>query len=148
MRITTVLTMSFLLIVVSACGDGSGSESDAIRRIVIAHELDEQGIQVDELIVRLLPDEFRADLWDGGRTVWLTGSAYQRQLREAEYFKVRDPERTYLLVQDIASAESPGEVSVGVVLYLGSGASTSKEITLHKTADSWEVSAQKASEVE
>lgn len=139
-----VLAISVLLVMVSACSWWGESESDAVRRAVIAHELDELGVQVDEVIIRLSPGEFRADFGHGSRIVWLVSPGYQRAYREGEYFRVRDPERSYLFVQDITFDRSYSQASVGVVLYPGSGQSTAKEITLQKMGDSWEVSSETA----
>lgn len=135
-----------LLVVVSACAGWGESESDAVRRAVIAYELDEQGVQVDELIIRLSPGEFRADFGHGSRNVWVVSPAYQRQYREEEYFGVRDPERSYLFVQDVTYDNSDQRARVEVALYLESGERTIKEITLDKKGDSWEISRERVLE--
>ncbi len=129
-----------LAIVLSGCVDWGESESDAVRRAVIAYELDTRGVRVDDLIVRLSPGDFRADFGRGSRIVWLVSPAYQRQYREQEYFRVRDPARAYLFVEDIVYDDSHNEASVRAVLYLRSGVLTAKEIALHREADSWVVS--------
>lgn len=148
LRIRTVLSIFLVLVVVSACAVWGESESDAIRRAVMTHELDERGLQVDDLIIRLSPGEFRADFGHGSRVVWLVSPEYQRQYIEGEYFRVHDPERSYLFVQNIAYNDSHDQVIVGVVLYLGSGQLTATEITLHKKADSWEVISERPLEAE
>jgi len=137
---TGIVPATFIVLVaVSACAGWGESESDAVRRAVIAHELDERDVQVDELIIRLSPGEFRADFGHESRIVWLVSPLYQRQYREGEYFGVRDPDRSYLFVQDITYDNSGIQANVGVVLYLGSGELITKEMTLHKKDDSWEV---------
>lgn len=128
-----------LVVVLSACSRWWDSESDAIRRTIIAHELDAAGIQVDELIIRLSPSEFRADFGHKTRIVWLVSPPYQRQYREGEYFRVRDPHLSYLFIQDISLDESQGEAQAGVVLYLANGQPTAKELILHKADGDWEV---------
>ncbi len=115
-----------------------------MRRAVVAHELDRRGLQVDELIIRLSPSEFRADFGQDSRIVWLVSPEYQRQYREEEYFKVRDPGRSYLFIQDVIYDGSHNQARVGVVLHLGRGEITTKEITLHKTSGFWEVSSERA----
>ena len=139
-RTAAVPAMFILPLLVSACAGWAQADSDAVRRAVIAHELDERGVQVDELIIRLSPGEFRADLGYGDRIVWLVSPPYQRQYREAEYFNVRGAERSYLFVQDITYDDSHNQASVGVVLYLTTGQLTTKEVTLHKKGGSWEIS--------
>jgi hypothetical protein len=139
LRAKTVASIFLLLVVVSACAVWGESESDAIRRAVITHELDDRGLPVDDLIIRLSPGEFRADFGHGSRVVWLVSPEYQRQYIEGEYFRVHDPERSYLFVQDIAYNDFHDQATVGFVLYLGSGQPAAREITLHKKADSWEV---------
>lgn len=142
-RSGTVPAAFILLVVVSACAAWGESESDAVRRAVIAHELDEQGARVDELIIRLSPGEFRADFGHSSRIVWLVSPAYQRQYREGEYFRVRDRERSYLFVQDITYEDSRDQAKVGVVLYLGNRDLVTKEITLHKNDNRWQVSSER-----
>lgn len=138
-----VLAVSVLLVMLSACSWWGESDSDAVRRAVIAHELDERGVQVDELIIRLSPGDFRADFGHGSRIVWLVSPGYQRVYREGEYFRVRDPERSYLFVQDITYDHSYTQASVRVVLYPASGDRATKEIALHKRGGSWEVSSER-----
>jgi hypothetical protein len=137
-----VVATCILVVALSACTGWGQSESDAVRRAVISHELDETGVQVDELIIRLSPGEFRADLGRGTRIVWLVSPGYQRKYVEAEYFRVRDPERSYLFLQDITYDESQDRATVEVVLYLGSGGPTTKELTLHKDGDSWQIGSE------
>lgn len=145
-RTRMMLAMFVLPVVVSACASWEESESDVIRRAVITHEVDVRGVQVDELIIRLSPGEFRADLGDESRIVWLVSPGYQRQYREGEFFKVRDPGRSYLFVQDITYGDSRRQAAVRIVLYLGSGQLTTKEIALHKEGNSWQVSSEQVLE--
>lgn len=135
-------------VALSACSGWLDSEKDAIRRAVIAHELEERGLRVDELIIRLSPGEFRADFGHGCRIVWLVSAQYERQHREGEYFRVLDPKLSYLFLQDVTIGVSQNRATVGVVLYLGSGQPTTKEIRLHKRNGAWEVSSQGALETE
>jgi hypothetical protein len=127
------------LLFLSGCAGWWNSERDAIRRAVVAHELDEQAREVDDIIVRLSPGEFRGDFGHGSRIVWLVSTAYERQYREAEYFRVRDPERSYLYIQDVSVDPSQNRATVGVVVPSGSGKPIAKEISLHKHNDTWEV---------
>lgn len=139
--------IAFALLVVSAtvssCAVWEESESDAIRRAVIAHELDEQGIQVDDLVIRLSPGEFRADFGHGSRMVWLVSPGYQRQYREGEYFATRDPKRSYLFVQDVSYEGSDDQARVGVVLYDGEGQPANRELTLRRIGGAWRVTSQR-----
>lgn len=134
----------FLLILLSACGGWWDSEKDAVRRAIIAHELDERGVQVYELIVRLSPTEFRADFGHGSRMVWLVSTRFDRQHRESEYFGHRDPSRSYLFVEDIRLNDSHDEATADVVLYLGDGQQVSKEITLRQEDGSWQVHSERS----
>ena len=147
LRSRAVSVTWILLLALSACTVWGESESDAVRRAVIAHELDERGVQVDDLIIRLSPGEFRADFGYATKIVWLVSPGYQRQYREGEYFKVRDPERSYLFVEDIAYGESHDQATVGVVLWLESGELTSKEITLRKEGNVWQIVSERMLEI-
>ncbi len=127
------------LLCLSGCAGWWNSERDAIRRAVVAHELDEQGRDVDDIIIRLSPGEFRGDFGHGSRIVWLVGTAYERQYREAEYFRVRDPGRSYVFIQDVSVDPSQNRATVGVVVSPRSGKPIAKEISLHKHDDTWEI---------
>jgi hypothetical protein len=146
-RSRAVSVTCVLLFALSACTVWGESESDAVRRAVVAHELDERGVQVDDLIIRLSPGDFRADSGHGTKIVWLVSPGYQRQYREGEYFRVRDPDRSYLFVQDIDYDEFHDQATVGVVLRLESGELTSKEINLHKEGNAWQVVSQRVLEI-
>jgi hypothetical protein len=128
-----------LLLLLSACSSWWDSESDAVRRAVIAYELDEPGIRVDDLVIRLSPSEFRADFGHQSRMVWLVSNALERQYREGEYFRLRDPERSYLFVQEVRYSDSAQVAMVRVVLHLVSQPLVTKDLTLHKTDAAWEV---------
>jgi hypothetical protein len=136
--VTVVLVTLPLLL--SACATWWNLERDTIRRAVVAYELDERRREVDDVIIRLSPGEFRADFGHGSRMVWLVSGAYDRAYREEEYFKVRDPERSYLFLQDVDVDPSQNRAIVAVVLYSGSGKPIEKEISLHKSNDNWEAS--------
>lgn len=135
--VTAALVTSLLFL--SGCAGWWNSERDAIRRAVAAYELDEQAREVDDIIVRLAPGEFRGDFGHGSRIVWLVSTAYERQYREAEYFRVRGRERSYLFIQDVSVDPSQNRATVGVVVSWGSGKPIAKEISFHKHNDTWEV---------
>lgn len=137
------LALVTLPLFLSACSQWWSSDRDAIRRAVVAHEVDEQGRVVDDVIVRLSPGEFRADLGHGSRMVWLVSAPYQIQYREDEYFEVRDRERSYVFVQDVDVESSRNRASVGVVLYSRSAKPIAKEISLHKENGNWEVTSER-----
>ena len=139
LRATRAGATFLLLVVVSGCAVWGESESDAIRYAIVRHELDRSGIRVDDLIIRLAPGEFRADFGRGSRIVWLVSTAYQRDHIEGEYFRVHDPKRSYLFVQDITYDGAHNQAVVTVVLHLGSGKPTAKELTLHNNDGTWEV---------
>lgn len=143
-RAGTAPATVLLLILLSACGGWWDSEKDAVRRAIIVHELDEQGVQVDDLILRLSPVEFRADLGHGSRMVWLVCTTLDRQYRESEYFRARDPSRSYLFVQDIRFNDSHDEATAEVILGLGGGQELRKEITLWKKNGSWQVHSERS----
>jgi hypothetical protein len=122
-----------------ACTSWWDSESDQVRRAVIAHELDEPGLHVDDIVIRLSPSEFRADFDHGSRMIWLVSNALERQYREGEYFRLRDPGRSYLFVQDIRYDGARRRAKVKTVLYAALGETLTKELTLDKTSSGWEV---------
>jgi hypothetical protein len=134
-----ILAAIGLLLLLSACASWGDSESDAVRRAVIAHELDEQGIQVDDLVIRLSPSELRADFGHQSRMVWLVANSLERQYREGEYFRLRDPERSYLFVQEVRYSDSAQVAMVRVVLYPVDQPLVTKDLTLRKTDTAWEV---------
>jgi hypothetical protein len=135
-----------LLLAVSACAAWWDSESDAVRRAVVAHELEKRGTSVDDLIVRLSPNEFRADFGHGAKMVWLVSSTLERQYREGEYFEFHDPERSYLFIQDVRYDSQRTQATVRVVVYEGSGAPRSKDLTVHKKDTAWQVVSETAVE--
>ena len=139
MKSCVAATLVTSLLCLSGCAGWWNSERDAVRRAVVAHELDEQAREVDDIIVRLSPGEFRGDFGHGSRIVWLVSTAYERQYREAEYFRVRDPGRSYLFIQDVSVDPSQTRATVGLVVSSSSGKPTAKEISLHKHNDAWEV---------
>jgi len=134
-----ILATLILLPQLSACASWWDSESDSVRRAVIAHEFDESGMQVDDLVIRLSPREFRADFGHDSRMVWLISNAFERPYREGEYFRLRDPERSYVFIQDVRYDESRSAATVTVVLGLVDQNPTTKDITLRKRASEWEV---------
>lgn len=135
-----------LLLAVSACAGWWDSESDAVRRAVVAYELDERGTKVDDLIVRLSPNEFRADFGHGARMVWLVSSTLERQYREGEYFEFHDPERSYLFIQEVRFDSQHIQATVRVVVYQGGGEPQGKDFTVHKKETAWEVVSETALE--
>jgi len=138
-RQVVILTILVLLPHLSACASWWDSESDSVRRTVIAHELDEAGARVDDLVIRLSPQEFRADFGRDSRMVWLVSNPIERLYREREYFRLRDPRRSYLFVQDVRYDESRSEATVTVVLGLVGHDPTAKDISLRQKAGEWEV---------
>lgn len=143
LKTSVVVASVAVLLLLPACTAWWDSERDAIRRAVVAHEIDAQGRELDDVIVRLSPGEFRADLGHGSKMVWLVSTALDRQHREDEYFRVRDPERSYLFVQDVNVDSSQERASVGIVVWPGSGKPISKELSLRKENQSWQVSSEK-----
>jgi hypothetical protein len=135
-----------LLLAVSACAGWWDSESDAVRRAVVAYELDERGTRVDDLIVRLSPNEFRADFGHGARMVWLVSSTLERQYREGEYFEFHDPQRSYLFIQEVRYDSQRTQATVRVVVYQGSGEPQGKDLTVDKKDAAWEVTSETAGE--
>jgi len=137
-----ILATLALLPQLSACASWWDSESDSVRRAVFAHELDEPGMQVDDLVIRLSPREFRADFGHDSRMVWLVSNAFERPYREGEYFRLRDPERSYLFIQDVRYDESHSAATVTVVIDLGEQNPTTKDVSLRKRPSEWEVVSQ------
>lgn len=138
-REIVILATLVLLAQLSACASWWDSESDSVRRAVIAHELDESGTRVDDLVIRLSPREFRADFGHDSRVVWLVSNPIERPYREREYFRLRDPERSYLFIQDVRYDESDNDATVTVVVGLAEQDPTTKDLTLRKQASEWEV---------
>ncbi len=125
------------------CASWWKSENELIRRAVIEHELDQSGLHVDDVIVRLSPGEFRADFGHGSRMVWLVSNPLQRRYREGEYFRLRDPERSYLFLQEIRYEESRARAKVTTVLDAASTGAVTKEVSLSRTATGWEVTSER-----
>jgi hypothetical protein len=134
-----ILMLAALLLLLSACVSWWDSESDAVRRAVIDHELDEPGIQVDDVVIRLSPSEPRTDFGHQSRMVWLVANTLERQYREGEYFRLRDPGRSYLFVQEVRHSDPSQMATVRVVLYQVDQPLVTKDLTLHKTDTAWEV---------
>ncbi len=132
-----------LLLGLVACASWWDSESDLVRSAVVAHELDESGLYVDDLIIRLSPGAVRADFGHGSRMVWLVSSGWERRYREGEYFRLRDPERSYLFLHEIRYDDSRTRAEVTAVLYTASSGAVTKELSLSKTAAGWKVSSER-----
>lgn len=143
LKASVVVASVVLLLFLPACTAWWNSERDAIRRAVVDHEMDAQGRELDDIIVRLSPGEFRADLGHGSKMVWLVSTRLDRQYREEEYFRTRSPERSYLFLQDISIDSSQTEADVAVVVWLGSGKPISKELSLEKEDEDWEVTSER-----
>ena len=139
LKLVLAVAATSLLLGLPACAGWSESESDAIRRVVIAYELDDTRTRVDDLVVRLSPREFRADLGHDGRMVWLVSNGLERKYREGEYFRLRDPGRSYLFVQDIQHDSSGSGAKVRLVLYLVGDQPLTYNLTLRKAGIDWEV---------
>jgi hypothetical protein len=133
------LASLILLPQLSGCASWWDSESDSVRRAVIAHELDESGMHVDDLVVRLSPQEFRADFGHDSRMVWLVSNPIERPYREREYFRLRDADRSYLFIQDVRYGESHSAATVTVVMGPVGQNSITKDISLRKSGGNWEV---------
>jgi hypothetical protein len=139
LKLVLAVAATSLVLGLSACAGWSESESDAIRRAVIAYELDETGMLVDDLVIRLSPREFRADLGHDGRIVWLVSNELERKYREGEYFKLRSPARSYLFVQETQHDGSGSGAKVRVVVYLVGDQPLTNDLTLHKEGSDWQV---------
>jgi len=125
------------------CAGWWQSESDQIRRTVIEHELDRSGLQVDDVIVRLSPGEFRADFGHGSRMVWLVSNALERRYREGEYFRLRDAERSYIFLREIRYENSRAGAKVTIVLYTATTGAVTKEVSVSRTTTGWEVTSER-----
>lgn len=141
LRLAGLLALIAVL-AVSGCASWWDSENDAVRRAVISYELDERGMAVDDLMVRLSPGEFRADFGHGSRMVWLVSNVLERPYREGEYFRLRDPERSYLFIQDVHYDSQHSQATVRAVLYDGRGEPATKDLTLHRKDTTWEVASE------
>jgi hypothetical protein len=138
-RSVLAVTVIALLLPLSACAGWSASENDAVREAVVGYELGEPGVVVDDLVVRLSPREFRSDLGHSSRMVWLVSNSFDRAYREGEYFRLRDPERSYLFIQDVRYDSSRNAATVRVVLYLVGDQPQTEDITLRRKALDWQV---------
>jgi hypothetical protein len=136
-----------VLLALSSCVGWWDTESDQVRRAVIAHQLAKSGSPVDDVIVRLSPGEFRADLGAGSRTVWLVSNTLERAYRESEYFETRDSGRSYLFMQEIRYDGSRTRALVRIVLYDPSHAPITRELELAKSDAGWQVDSERMSEV-
>lgn len=128
------------------CASWWQSESDQIRRAVIEHELDQSGLQVDDVIVRLSPGEFRADIGHGSRMVWLVSNALERRYREGEYFRLRDPERSYIFLQEIRYEDSQTRARLTAVVYAASAGAVTRELIVSRTVTGWQVTSERPAE--
>lgn len=106
--------------------------SHAIRRLVVAEFL--QGTGTDDLVIRLAPGEPRENFGFSGETIFLISP-----VREAEFWEIHDPHRTYLFIKDIEYGENQKLVAVGIELYLGPGDHFGYTMDLQETDEGWEV---------
>jgi hypothetical protein len=125
------------------CAGWWHSESNQIRRAVLDHEMERSGSQVDDVIVRLSPGEFRDDLGHGSRMVWLVSNALERPYREGEYFRLRDPGRSYIFLRDVRIEESRDRAKVTLALYAPATGSVTKEVSVSRTATGWRVTSER-----
>ena len=96
-RLPIVLALSVLLSSTLACGIGGPitRHNNDVRRAALTYELATRG-PVDEALVAFGLTEVRENLgFEGGNTVWLNWAA------EAEYFRERDPSKSYLFLHDL-----------------------------------------------
>jgi hypothetical protein len=96
-RYPVVLILLASILSTLACGIGGPitRRNDDVRRAALAYELSTRG-PVDEVLVAFGLTEVRDNLgFTGGNTVWLNWTA------EAEYFRQRDPSKSYLFLHDL-----------------------------------------------
>ncbi len=96
-RYPIILVLLILLLSTLACGIGGPitRRNNDVRRAALAYELSTRG-PVDEVLVAFGLTEVRDNLgFTGGNTVWLNWTA------EAEYFRQRDPSKSYLFLHDL-----------------------------------------------
>jgi len=142
-RLAWLIAAILLLLAVPGCAGWWDSESDKVRVAVISYELENAPAPIDDLVIRLSPGEFRADYGGGSRMVWLVSNSLERRYREGEYFKVRDPQRSYLFVQDIRYDGPRTRALVRTVLYDASHPPVTKELELAKMGDGWQVNLER-----
>jgi len=142
-RLAWLVAPVLLLLALAGCAGWWDSESHKVRAAVISYELEKASAPIDDLVIRLSPREFRADYGGGSRMVWLVSNSLERRYREGEYFKVRDPQRSYLFVQDIRYDGPRTGALVRTVLYDVSHLPVTKELELAKTDDGWQVNSER-----
>jgi len=131
-RYPLTLILLILLLATLACGVGGPltRRNNEVRRAALAYELSTRG-GVDEVLVAFGLTEARDNLgFEEGNTVWLNWVA------EREYFRTRDPDRTYLFLHDLDYQDGTASILVdrGDV-----GGVTTRVFSLRREGDAWEV---------
>ncbi len=127
-----VLAVLLLLLSVLACGIGGPitRRNNEVRRVALAYELSTRG-PVDEVLVAFGLTEVRDNLgFEGGNTVWLNRFA------EAEYFRQRDTNQSYLFLHDL----NYDEEIASILMDRGDGSDVQyRKLTLRREGGAWEV---------
>jgi hypothetical protein len=131
-RCPILLVLLTLLLSTLACGVGGPvtRRNNHIRRAALSYELTTRG-SVDEVLVAFGLTEVRDNLdFEGGNTVWLN------QFAEREYFRTRDPSKTYLFLHDLDY--QAGTATILVERGAPDGAETHR-LTLQREGEVWAV---------
>ncbi|GAB4533565.1 MAG: hypothetical protein Kow0063_15680 [Anaerolineae bacterium] len=131
-RYPVLLVALTLVLATLACGVGGPvtRRNNEIRRAALGYELATRG-QVDEVLVAFGLTEVRDNLgFEGGNTVWLN------QFAEREYFRTRDPERTYVFLHGLDYQD--GTATILVERGAPDGIETYR-LTLQREGEGWVV---------
>jgi hypothetical protein len=127
-----ILAVLILLLGTLACGIGGPitRRNNEVRRAALAYELSTRG-PVDEVLVAFGLTEVRDNLgFEEGNTVWLNPFA------EAEYFRQRDTNQSYLFLYDLNYDEG----AASILIDRGdAGGVQSRKLTLRREDGTWEV---------
>ena len=115
-----------------ACGVGGPvtRRNSDVRRAALAYELSTRGT-VDEVLVAFGMTEVRDNLgFEDGNTVWLN------RLAEADYFRKRDTNLTYLFLHDLDYDDGAASIAID----RGDASTvTSHTLILQREGDTWAV---------
>lgn len=137
-RYPVVLILLASILSTLACGIGGPitRRNNDVRRAALAYELSTRG-PVDEVLVAFGLAEVRDNLgFTGGNTVWLNWTA------EAEYFRQRDPSKSYLFLHDLNYDQGMASILVDRADKRGV---QYRKFTLRREGATWQVASDETS---
>jgi len=137
-RYPVVLILLASILSTLACGIGGPitRRNNDVRRAALAYELSTRG-PVDEVLVAFGLTEVRDHLgFTSGNTVWLNWTA------EAEYFRQRDPSKSYLFLHDLNYDQGMASILVDRADKRGV---QYRKFTLRREGATWQVASDETS---